>query len=112
MRDHKRENTRAIFHALAGFYLLYLARELFHGLGEMTEHKWLFVPAILVFGIVGAALIVSGVWRAYKLQKKSGELDGADETVQADKVAEAEEAAKLEEASGAENAVKADEAIK
>lgn len=71
-----RDKTRMTVYILVGGYLLYLAYGLYGGLAEMTDDKMIFIAAMVVFAIVGVALIIVGI---RGLGKAIGQNESEDE---------------------------------
>ncbi len=83
-----RDKARIAVYALAGFYLLYLAWQMYGGLAEAGSDKPLMIGFIIFFVIVGAGL---AGWGLYSSWKRLG--NPADEKQQP----ESEEKSKKEE---------------
>lgn len=76
-----RDKTRMTVYILAGGYLLYLAYGLYGGLAEMTDNRMLFIGAMVVFAVVGAVLIVTGIRGLGKVMKQDDSEDEPAEVV-------------------------------
>ncbi len=74
-----RDKTRMTVYILVGGYLLYLAYGLYGGLAEMTDDKMIFIAAMVVFAIVGVALIIVGIRGLGKAMKQD---DSEDESAE------------------------------
>lgn len=74
LSDKARTKGRMAIYAMAGFYILYMAYSIFRGLP--TSHgneKILMIVFMILFAVVGAGMMVMGVYMGYKLSKETSD---------------------------------------
>lgn len=71
MSDRAREKGRLVIYAMAGFYLLYMAYDIYKGLPSSSDSSFIiFSIAMVAFVIIGAGLVIFGVGRNYRISKE------------------------------------------
>lgn len=72
--NRNKESTHSIFLALAGFYILKVAYDLFASMndGSNTMERWLVILFIVVFAVAGAGVLFYA-WRSWQKGKKEEE---------------------------------------
>lgn len=81
-----REKARIAVYALAGFYLLYLAWQMYGGLAEAGSDKPLMIGFMIFFVIVGAGLAGWGLYSSWKaLGKQDGDEAAENEITEENK---------------------------
>ncbi len=68
-----RFRARMAIYALAGVYLLYMAWNMFKGLETAGEEKTVMMIFIALFGIIGAALVLGGIYTSFAAAKKQAD---------------------------------------
>lgn len=82
-------------YTMAGFYLLYLAFQMFGELKYAPDHeKTLMIVFMIFFVLVGGGMMVFGIWQGYKIQTaKTEEPEEEPEAIPMESANTAEEAA-------------------
>lgn len=71
MSDRAREKGRLVIYAMAGFYLLYMASDIYKGLPSSSDSSFIILSiAMVAFVIIGAGLVIFGVGRNYRISKE------------------------------------------
>ena len=70
MSEQSRNKGRMAIYAMAGFYLLYLAKDMFQAiLTSSGNEKILMIVFTVLFVIAGAGLMIFGIFNGYRLMK-------------------------------------------
>lgn len=73
MNENARNKGRMAIYSMAGVYLLFMAYNLVKELPYSSgNQKTLSIVFIIFFGVVGAAMVIMGVVKGYKLSQASG----------------------------------------
>ncbi len=67
--QQNRERARIAVYVIGGFYLDYLAYELFGELSSIQEKRPLFLFFTVLFAVAGTGIMIGGLWKYYKLSK-------------------------------------------
>lgn len=66
----RRDRARIAVYALAGFYLIYMAINMYQNLDGMKENRFLFIIFIILFTVIGMIMMGAGLWSAYTAAKE------------------------------------------
>lgn len=70
MSENTRNRGRMAIYTLAGFYLLYLSKDMYGAIPKSTgTTKTLLMIFTVLFVIIGAAMMVGGIYMGYRLAK-------------------------------------------
>ncbi len=74
-----REKGSAAIYSMAGIYVLYMAYQIFQGLGTAEgSERVLMVVFMILFGVLGAGLIGLSLYMLYKFSKDGGSIQEAE----------------------------------
>ena len=79
-----KNRSRNTLYMIAGFYLVYLAYQMYHQLGEAGDQKPLFILCTILFAVIGVGIAGMGMRNLYRDSKmpypdEQGEEGRADE---------------------------------
>lgn len=102
---------KAVFYAIAGGYLLYLAYQLFGGrMDEGGKDYMLMLICSIFFAIAGTAILIYTVIMYRKMMKAEAENSGEpEESSEPEAISELEESSELEEISEYEESERGEE---
>lgn len=71
MSDNARNKGRSAIYAMAGFYLIYMAYQIFKNRADSAGGEYVAVMiAAVAFALVGGAMILFGLYNFYKIGKE------------------------------------------
>ena len=91
----KRDKTRVVVYTMGGIYLMYLAWNMFQGLSDAGSEKTLVIVFIVLFSVIGAGLVVWGLYIGWKFTQDMGV--GVEPEVESEQPEESGEAEDSEE---------------
>lgn len=110
MNDRARNNGRLAIYGMAGFYLLYMAYNIFKGLGTSSgNEKILMIVFMILFVIIGGGMIAFSLVQMYKIRKADMERAQYEEDEEDDEDDEDVEDEVNDEASEIESSLESDE---
>lgn len=80
-----RGNARIAIYTLAGFYLLYLVYEMYHELSAAGSDKSIMIVFMVLFAIVGGALVINGIRHSWLYAKEKSQPKEEEEDTGEDK---------------------------
>ena len=93
-----KNRSRNTLYMIAGFYLVYLAYQMYHQLGEAGDQKALFILCTVLFAVIGVGIAGMGMRNLYRDSKMPDpeeieEDDGAKEENSGESEADSESGA-------------------
>lgn len=72
MSEGARNKARMAVYSMAGFYLVYLAYNMFRDLNTTTGNdRVLMIVFMIFFAVVGVGMMVMGIVKGYQLSKRN-----------------------------------------